>query len=76
MREALKTSLPAAIQKMQLYLHNPATHAILFRPIKSNIVEAHGQIAALLASDYAPEEVAAINLAGPKELGAILDAIC
>lgn len=75
-REALKTSLPEAISSMQLYLNNPATHAILFRPIKSNIVEAHGQVAALLESDYSKEEAAAINLPSPQELSAILDAIC
>ena len=76
MREALGGALPQAIKKMQLYLNNPATHAILFRPIKSNIVEAHGQIAALLDSDYTKEEAASINLPSPQELGAILDAIC
>lgn len=75
-REALKTSLPEAMKRMQLYLNNPATHTILFRPIKSNIVEAHGQIAALLQSDYSKEEAAAIALPSPPELSALLDAIC
>ena len=43
-RAALQEALPAAAAKMRLYLSNPATHAILFRPIKSNIAEAHGQV--------------------------------
>ena len=43
-RAALREALPAAAAKMRLYLSNPATHAILFRPIKSNIAEAHGQV--------------------------------
>ncbi len=42
-REALGGALPAAAARMRLYLANPATHAILFKPIKSNIAEAHGQ---------------------------------
>lgn len=75
-REALDSSLPESIRRMQLYLTNPATHAILFRPIKSNVVEAHGQIAALLESDYTKEEAASIGLPTPDELGRILDAIC
>lgn len=37
-----------AIIKMRLYLSNPATHTILLKPVKSNIAEAHGQIASLL----------------------------
>jgi hypothetical protein len=42
-RAALREALPRAVEKMKLYLNNPATHAILFKPIKSNIAEAHGQ---------------------------------
>jgi hypothetical protein len=73
---ALRDSLPAATSKMKLYLNNPATHAILFKPIKSNIVEAHGQIAALLETEYTPEEAAQIGLARPEELKGLLDALC
>ena len=42
-RDAMAGPLPAAVARMRLYLANPATHAILFKPIKSNIAEAHGQ---------------------------------
>ena len=49
---------------------------MLYRPIKSNIVEAHGQIQALLDSDYSAEEAAAINLPSPLELKNVLDSIC
>lgn len=73
--KALEEALPAAVAKMKLYLNNPATHAILFKPIKSNIVEAHGQIASLLETEYTPAEAAAVHLAGPDELKAILDAL-
>mmetsp|Transcript_26484 Transcript_26484/g.67336 ORF Transcript_26484/g.67336 Transcript_26484/m.67336 type:complete len:817 (-) Transcript_26484:272-2722(-) len=74
--EALAGPLPAAIKKMSTYLPNPATHAILFKPVKSNIAEAHGQVAALLAAEYAPEEAAGVQLYQPHQLAALLDAMC
>ena len=49
---------------------------VLFKPIKSNIAEAHGQIAALLDAEYTPEEAAAAGLTPPGELAAILDSLC
>lgn len=45
-KEALAGPLPAGVAKMKLYLTNPSTHAILFKPIKSNVAEAHGQVRA------------------------------
>lgn len=75
-RTAMSTVLPEAIKRMQLYLHNPATHKVLYRPIKSNIVEAHAQIQALLDSDYTKEEVASVGLPSPPELKSVLDSIC
>lgn len=75
-REALSTALPAVAAKMRLYLNNPATHAILFKPIKSNIAEAHGQIASLLDSEYTKEEVARISLTPPQQLAHMLKSLC
>ena len=75
-KEALSTKLPEAVQRMKLYLKNPATHAILFKPIKSNIAEAHGQIAQLLEADYSQEEIANVKLASPQELSSLLESIC
>ena len=49
MRSALAEALPAAMGSMRLYLPHPATRAILFKPIKSNIAEAHGQVRAASA---------------------------
>lgn len=49
-REALGAALPEAVASMRLYLPNPATHAILFKPIKSNVAEAHGQVSRLLST--------------------------
>ena len=74
-RGALHESLPSAVGKMQLYLTNPSTHAILFKPIKSNVAEAHGQIAALLEGEYTAEEVAAIGLTPAADLAALLDSL-
>ncbi|PNW85826.1 hypothetical protein CHLRE_03g203750v5 [Chlamydomonas reinhardtii] len=67
--------LAAAVSKMRLYLPNPATHAILLKPVKSNIAEAHGQIAKLLQTDYTPEEAAEVPLHNPQQLQAVLEAL-
>ncbi|GAB4817343.1 hypothetical protein N2152v2_004389 [Parachlorella kessleri] len=74
-RQALAEALPAAVGSMRLYLPHPATRAILFKPIKSNIAEAHGQIAALMDSEYSADEVAQIGLTPPQELAALLDSL-
>ncbi|PSC70334.1 conserved oligomeric Golgi complex subunit 3 [Micractinium conductrix] len=74
-REALGGALPAAAAKMRLYLPSPATRAILLKPIKSNVAEAHGQIAALVEGEYTADEAAAIGLTPPAELAAALDAL-
>lgn len=65
-----------AVEKMKLYLNNTSTHSILFKPIKSNIAEAHGQIAALLDSEYSEEDAEASGLRAPDELMALLDRLC
>ena len=74
-RQALDTSLPTAAGAMRLYLPSPATHAILFKPIKSNVAEAHGQIAALLEREYTPEEGVAMGLTPPDQLSALLESL-
>ncbi|XRB05978.1 conserved oligomeric Golgi complex subunit 3 [Pycnococcus provasolii] len=73
--EALEVQLPTAVQKMKLYLGNPGTRAILFKPIKSNVAEAHAQIAALLDAEYSAEDRASITLKSPAELGDLLEAL-
>lgn len=74
--DALAAGLPAAAAKLRLYLPSPHTRTILFKPIKLNICEAHGQVASLLAAEYSPEEGAAIPLTPPAELTTLLDAMC
>ena len=74
-RAALQSSLPSSVARLKLYVRNPTTHAVLLRPIKSNIVEAHSQIAQLLAAEYQPEEAAAANLPSSAELASLLDGL-
>lgn len=69
---AMQTLLPKAISKMKMYLNNPSTHSVLFKPIKSNIAEAHAQIAALLDAEYTPQEVKSIQLTTPPALERLL----
>jgi len=71
----MSTVLPAVVAKTQLYLPSASTRAILFRPIKSNIAEAHGQIANLLEAEYSPEEAAGVPLMQPQQLGSVLDTL-
>ena len=71
-QSAMENALPKAVSKMKLYLNNPSTHSILYKPIKSNIAEAHAQIAALLDAEYTPQEVQTINLTAPATLEKLL----
>jgi conserved oligomeric Golgi complex subunit 3 len=54
---------------------NPGTHAVLLKPIKANIAEAHGQIASLLEGEYTEEERTSIGLTLPDELARILEGL-
>eukprot|EP01025_Chloroclados_australasicus_P038138 TRINITY_DN3909_c1_g1_i1.p1 TRINITY_DN3909_c1_g1~~TRINITY_DN3909_c1_g1_i1.p1 ORF type:complete len:612 (-),score=69.55 TRINITY_DN3909_c1_g1_i1:390-2225(-) len=73
--EALSNRLPVAVSKMKLYLTSPSAINVLMKPIKSNIAEAHGQIAQLLQLEYTPEEVADVKLTPPQQLQQILDSM-
>ncbi|XVF48818.1 hypothetical protein PTKIN_Ptkin03bG0219000 [Pterospermum kingtungense] len=70
---AIQQELPVVIAKMKLYLQNPSTRTILFKPIKTNIVEAHIQVQNLLKAEYSPEEKSTIKMVGIEELEAQLD---
>ncbi|KAF9674221.1 hypothetical protein SADUNF_Sadunf10G0105000 [Salix dunnii] len=70
---AIQQELPVVMTKMKLYLQNPSTRTILFKPIKTNIVEAHIQIHSLLKAEYSPEEQSIINMTSLQNLQAELD---
>ncbi|PPS06291.1 hypothetical protein GOBAR_AA14356 [Gossypium barbadense] len=70
---AIQQELPLVIAKMKLYLQNPSTRTILFKPIKTNIVEAHIQVQSLLKTEYSPDEKSTINMVNIQELKAQLD---
>ncbi|XP_028759979.1 conserved oligomeric Golgi complex subunit 3 [Neltuma alba] len=72
-RTAIEEQLPGVIAKMKLYLQNPSTRTILFKPIKTNIVEAHAQIRSLLQSEYTNEEIQDINIISIHDLQTQLD---
>ncbi|XP_074280825.1 conserved oligomeric Golgi complex subunit 3 isoform X2 [Silene latifolia] len=72
---AMQQELPRVIEKMKLYLSNPSTRTILFKPIKTNIVEAHTQVLSLLKSEYSSEEIKDINMVLITELQAQLDSL-
>ncbi|XP_010687595.2 conserved oligomeric Golgi complex subunit 3 [Beta vulgaris subsp. vulgaris] len=71
----IQQELPRVIQKMKLYLLNPSTRTILFKPIKTNILEAHTQVQSLLKSEYSPEEIESIKMVSTQDLQAELDSL-
>ncbi|CAI5469742.1 unnamed protein product, partial [Closterium sp. Yama58-4] len=73
--EALKVSLPEVVANMALYLPHAATRAILFRPIKSNILEAHAQLQSLVDSEYTEEDRAVVGLISSADLVTFLDGL-
>ncbi|KAJ0965336.1 hypothetical protein J5N97_026474 [Dioscorea zingiberensis] len=70
---AILQDLPNVMNKMKLYLQNPSTRMILFKPIKTNIVEAHVQLQSLVKSEYSAEEMQSISMVSIRELQAQLD---
>ncbi|KAJ0981003.1 hypothetical protein J5N97_009258 [Dioscorea zingiberensis] len=70
---AILQDLPTVMNKMKLYLQNPSTRMILFKPIKTNIVEAHVQLQSLVKSEYSAEEMQSIGMVSIQELQAQLD---
>uniref|UniRef100_A0A7N1A554 Conserved oligomeric Golgi complex subunit 3 n=1 Tax=Kalanchoe fedtschenkoi TaxID=63787 RepID=A0A7N1A554_KALFE len=73
---AIQQELPIVMAKMKLYLQNPSTRTILFKPIKTNIIEAHTQVYSLLKSEYSPEEINnIINMVPINDLQAQLDSL-
>ncbi|EYU28295.1 hypothetical protein MIMGU_mgv1a001928mg [Erythranthe guttata] len=74
--ELVHKELPRVMTKMKLYLQNPATRAILFKPIKTNIVEAHVQVQSLLKSEYSPEDIqSVVDTISIQDLQAQLDSL-
>ncbi|KAK4854252.1 hypothetical protein QYF36_021161 [Acer negundo] len=72
---AIQQELPPVMAKMKLYLQNPSTRTILFKPVKTNIVEAHIQVQSLLKSEFSPEEQSLINMISISDLNAQLDSL-
>ncbi|EPS73936.1 hypothetical protein M569_00814, partial [Genlisea aurea] len=72
-QNAIHKELPIVLSKMELYLPNQGTRAILFKPIKSNIIEAHVQVYSLVKSEYSPEDVEMMKMVDVKDLQAQLD---
>jgi hypothetical protein len=74
-RDAIEQELPKVMAKMKLYLQNPSTRMILFKPIKTNIVEAHVQLQKLLNSEYSAEEIQSMGILSIQNLQSQLDSL-
>ncbi|PIA57838.1 hypothetical protein AQUCO_00500034v1 [Aquilegia coerulea] len=72
---SIQQELPKVMARMKLYLQNPSTRTILFKPIKTNIVEAHVQLQSLLKSEYSAEEMKNVGIVPMQDLNAQLDSL-
>ncbi|CAH9118802.1 unnamed protein product [Cuscuta europaea] len=73
---ATDQDLPMVLARMKLYLQNPSTRSILFKPIKTNIIEAHSQVLSLLKKEYSPEDILNIvNMVSIEDLKVKLDSL-
>lgn len=72
---AILQELPRVMGKMKLYLQNPTTRTILFKPIRTNIIEAHTQVQILLKSEYSNEDMQIVNMVSIQDLEAQLDSL-
>ncbi|XP_010537514.1 PREDICTED: conserved oligomeric Golgi complex subunit 3 isoform X2 [Tarenaya hassleriana] len=70
---AIQQELLLVLAKMKLYLQNPSTRTILFKPIKTNIVEAHAQVESLLKAEYSSKERSDIKMISIQDLQTQLD---
>jgi hypothetical protein len=75
-KTTLGSALRDAATRKKVYLPSPQVAAVLLRPVKANIAEAHAQLAALLEVEFTPGELAAVGLTPPEELRRLLDAAC
>ena len=73
--DALSSDLPTCVMKMSLYITSAATREIIFNPIRSNIAEAHSQIASLLEAEYESQDIQSIKLKSPTELAQLMSAV-
>jgi len=58
---------------MNLYLNSQSTREALIKPIKSNVAEAHAQIAAILDAEFPPGFSAKIGILDPARLAAAME---
>jgi conserved oligomeric Golgi complex subunit 3 len=62
--QAVQVILPEIVSRMKIYITKPASRAVLFRPVRSNIAEAVSELLNALQSRYTMEERAACGIDG------------
>ena len=74
-RNALNGPLPDAAAALRAYLPAEQTRGALFKPIKSNILEAFGQLRTLLHDEYTEDESSGAGLPSNEQLETMLDGL-
>ena len=72
---AVNNVLPPTLEKMQLYIRTEKSLQLLLQPIKANIVEAYGQMIAIIESEYDTSERETLGLLSLDDLKSTLEHI-
>ena len=70
---ALNSAYPSMVHKLALYLTKQKTQQALLKPIKINIIEAHGQLQTVLDQHFSADDAHQIPLRRDAALQSALD---
>lgn len=71
----LESALPDLVSKIRVYLPQQNTFSTLFKPIRTNIIDAHLQLNAILNSEYKGKDLDVVRLKSKEELNVVFDAM-
>ena len=73
--DSLNNLFPQIIKSLKLYVQGIQTQSLIFKPICSNILEAHIQLINLLAPEYSSETLKRIGLVDPTALNSLFEKV-
>ncbi|XKL61877.1 hypothetical protein PGB90_001710 [Kerria lacca] len=71
----IKSCIPSLLHKMELYLANPDTQFILYKPIKNNIVNTFSKMHALIIENYTMEDQLLIGCPASEQISVLLSSM-
>jgi hypothetical protein len=73
--QRVTNDLPQLLAQIQLYIPNAATQAVLYKPIKDQILESLSQLTNLINVQYLPEDRIVIDIQVTEKIALCLDNI-